>query len=88
MIPLNYAILKHYSTCKDACTDDVINALKKDYGNFRMLNPAAVQEALMTGEQNGLLEESRFDMDKSNKLRIYYKVTDYGMQMIENYINR
>lgn len=86
MIPLNYAILKHFMTCKDACVADVIEALKKDYGKFKMLKPANVQEALMTGEQNGLLEESRFDMDSSNQLRIYYKVTDYGKDMVTNYI--
>ena len=45
-----------------------------------------MQEALMTAEKNGLLEESRFDLDANNDLRVYYKVTDYGKQMINDYI--
>lgn len=86
MMPLNYAILKHFATGEDASTADVIQALKPAYGKFKMLRPNAVQEALMTAEQNGLLEESRAEMDGGNNLRIYYKITDYGKSMVTNYI--
>ncbi len=51
-----------------------------------MLKFPAVQEGLMTAQQNGLLDETRFDLDEEGKLRVYWKVNDYGMQMINGYI--
>ncbi|ADK17011.1 MULTISPECIES: helix-turn-helix transcriptional regulator [Clostridium] len=86
MKPLNYAILKHFTTVKEACAEDVIEALKGDYGNFRALNKDAVIEALMTAEANGLLEETRFDEDKSGNLRVYYHANEEGAATINKYI--
>ncbi len=52
MKPLNFAILKYFTTVKEACADDVIEALKPQYGNFKALKKKAVIEALMTAEAN------------------------------------
>lgn len=86
MKPLYYAMLKYMTTVDEACVADCINALKGEYGSFKMCRPKPMQEALMTAEKNGLLDESRFDLDENNELRIYYKVNDYGAQMIRDYI--
>ena len=86
MKPLNYAILKHFTTVNEACADDVINALKGQYGNFKALRKAAVIEAIMTAEANGLLEETRFEMDKAGELRVYYHAHEEGANTINNYI--
>ena len=40
----------------------------------------------MTAEANGLLEETRFEMDKSNNLRIYYRAHEEGAATINKYI--
>ena len=87
MRPLYYAMLKWMTTVNEACVADAIDALKGEYGSFKMCRPKPMQEALMTAEKNGLLEESSFDVDEHNELRVYYKVTDYGKQMINDYIN-
>lgn len=86
MKPLNYAILKYFTTVEEACADDVINALKGEYGNFKALKKKAVITALMTAEANGLLEETRFDMDKSGELRVYYHAHEEGAATINKYI--
>lgn len=86
MKPLNYAILKYFTKVDEACADDVIEALKPQYGNFKMLKKKSVIEALMTAEQNGLIEESRFDLDKNGELRIFYHAHDEGRDTINNYI--
>jgi hypothetical protein len=86
MKPLNYAILKHFTKVKEACADDVIGALKGVYGSFKALSKDAVIEALMTAEQNGLLQESRFDMDSQGKLRVYYRAHEEGAATINKYI--
>lgn len=86
MKPLNYAILKHFTKVKEACAEDVIEALKEEYGHFKALNNDEVVNALMTAETNGLLEETRFEMDKSNSLRIYYHAHAEGADTINKYI--
>lgn len=86
MKPLNFAILKYITTVDEACADDVIEALKPEYGNFRMLRKKSVIEALMTAEQNGLIEESRFDLDENGELRNYYRAHEEGKATINSYI--
>jgi DNA-binding PadR family transcriptional regulator len=86
MQPLNYAILKYFTTVKEACADDVIDALKAQYGNFKALRKPAVIEAIMTAEANGLLEETRYDVDKQGELRVYYHAHKEGADTINSYI--
>ncbi len=86
MKPLNYAILKHFTKVNEACAVDVIEALKGEYGHFKTLKKPAVIEAIMTAEANGLLEETRFDMDKNGELRVYYHAHEEGAATINSYI--
>ncbi|MFV0518548.1 MAG: hypothetical protein ACK5MV_14245 [Aminipila sp.] len=86
MRPLNYAILKYFTTVKEACADDVIEALKGQYGNFKALRKPAVIEAIMTGEANGLLEETRYELDSKGELRVYYHAHKEGADTINTYI--
>jgi DNA-binding PadR family transcriptional regulator len=86
MKPLNYAILKYFTKVEEACADDVIEALKGEYGNFKALKKEAVITALMTAEANGLIEETRFELDKSNQLRVYYHAHGEGAATINKYI--
>ena len=66
--------------------DDVMAALRGEYGTFKAFKKASVVNALMTAEANGLLEESRFDMDGSNDLRVYYRAHAEGAATINRYI--
>ena len=86
MKPLNFAILKHFTKVKGACADDVIEALKGQYGKFKAFTKNDIISALMTGEANGLLQEKSFDMDESGNLRIYYHANEEGAATINNYI--
>lgn len=86
MKPLNYAILKHFTSVKEACADDVMKALKGQYGSFKAFQKKSVVSALMTAEANGLLEETRFDMDAKNELRVYYRAHAEGAATINRYI--
>ena len=87
MKPLYYAIMKYMTKVDKASNLDVINALKNEYGNFKMLRPEAVEEALMTAKANGILDEAGVELEEENKLIIFYKVTDYGREMIDRFIS-
>ena len=86
MQPLNYAILKHFTTVQEACADDVMSALQNRYGHYAAFKKNAVINALMTAEANGLLEEVRFDLDHANELRVYYRAHAEGAATINRYI--
>lgn len=86
MKPLNYAILKYFTTVEEACADDVIEALKDVYGKFKAFNKKAVTTALLTAEANALIEETRFDMNNNGELRVYYHAPEEGAATINKYI--
>lgn len=86
MMPLNYAILKYFTTVERACADDVITALKPEYGHFKGLRKPKVIEALMTAEKNALLEEAGYDLDDKGALRVFYATTPESRATIKRYI--
>lgn len=86
MKPLNYAILKHMTKVDEACTEDVMDALRGEYGSFKAFNKKDVLSALMTAEVNGLLEEARFDLDQNNEVRVYFRAHAEGAATINQYI--
>jgi len=86
MRPLNYAILKLFEDGSEIDVQGVITKLDVDYSSFSAFKPKAINESLMSAEKNGLLEESNWELDDKGELHVYYKATDYGLEMIGNYI--
>jgi len=86
MKPLNYAILKYFTTTFEADAEMVLEDLRGEYGHFRTFKKKAIIESLMTAEANGLLEETRFDTDDSGNLRVFYHAPPEGIQTINRYI--
>ncbi|MDO4281421.1 MAG: hypothetical protein Q4C56_07315 [Peptococcaceae bacterium] len=86
MMPLNYAILDYFTHTDRACADEIIAALAPRYGKMRGLRKAAVIDALMTAEKNGLIEEDGCDLDDGDDLRVYYKASEEGRATIRKYV--
>ena len=83
--PLNLAIIKYFTTVKEACAEEVLEALKKEYHGFRMLNIKAIYETLFTAEINGFLKETRYELDGDN-LKVFYQAPEEGKAIINKYI--
>ena len=86
MMALNYAILKMFTKIDEGCADTVIETLKGQYGAFKAFKKNEIINALMTAEANGLLEESRFELDSNNELKVYYRAHEEGAATINKYI--
>jgi DNA-binding PadR family transcriptional regulator len=86
MLPLNYAILKFIEEGAEGDATAIMECLRHTYDRFRTFHKKAVIEALMTAEANGLLEETRYELDSGGCLAQYYKATDSGIAMIRKYI--
>ena len=88
LMPLYYAIVKHFMDGEEHSADDVISALEPLYGGYKLLTKKDVEEALDTAKENGLLDEERCDLDTDGALRIFYRVNDFGRDMIDRYIGK
>lgn len=88
LMPLYYAIVKHFMDGNQHSVENVIDALKPNYGGYKLLTKKDVSEALATAKENGLLDESNYDIDDKGDLRIYYRVNDFGRDMIDRYIGK
>ena len=86
MMALNYAILKLFTKVDEGSVDTVIKTLKDQYGTFKAFKKNEIINALMTAEANGLLEESRFELDSNNELKVYYRAHEEGAATINKYI--
>lgn len=84
--PLNYAIIKLFMDGKSRCAEDVAAELAPDYRGHRLLAVPAVDEALMTAKENGLLDEVRFEPSDDTGIRVFYRLTGYGRDMVERYL--
>ncbi|WP_172136556.1 hypothetical protein [Adlercreutzia sp. ZJ473] len=88
LMPLHYAIVKHFEGGAEDCAEGVVHALAEDYGSYKLLTRPDVEEALATAKENGLLDETRCDLDEGGELRIYYRVSDFGADMMRRYLGR
>ena len=117
MRPLNYAMLKYFTTVDEACADDVMDALAGDYSTFTafkrdkpFLQPIADLNGKIVGcealvrwehkeygfltpikfipsfEKNGLIAESRVDLDPNGDLRVFYSASEEQRATIDSYI--
>ena len=86
MLPLNYAMLDYFVCHDEACVDDVMADLAAEYASFAAFARPRMQEALMTAEKNGLIGESRVDLDKNGDLRVFYSATPEQRDTINSYI--
>lgn len=88
MLPLNYAMLDYFVCHDEACVDDVMADLAAEYASFVAFARPRMQEALMTAHKNGLIDETRFDLNAEGELRVYYRASAEQRKVIGAYLSR
>jgi len=86
MRPFNYAILKYLTEVEKASAAQVYEALKGEYGNFKMCKEKAIFEALMTAEKNGLCEIVDYELDAQGNLVSYFGAPGEYSDIINKYV--
>lgn len=86
LMPLYYAIVKQFMDGNEYDASEIVALLEPSYSGYRLLTRKGVEEALATAKENGLLDESRYDVDEAGELRVFYRVNDFGREMIHRYI--
>jgi len=83
--PLNYAILLYFGRHADGNADAVMAALAPEYGSYRAFRRPAVIEALMTAKENGILEETGYELSGGG-LVVRYRLTDEGAGLMRRFL--
>ena len=60
--------------------------LAGEYASFSAFTKPRVQEALMRAEKNGLITESRLDLDAEGELRVFYCASLEQRKVISAYL--
>ena len=84
--PLYYAIVEHFGGGAEDDARGVVEALSVDYAGCKLLNEKDVSEALATAKENGILEESGYDVDEGGDLVVSYRMSEFGAKMVQRYL--
>ena len=87
LLPLHYAIIKHFENGVAACAQDVVAALKPAYSSYKLLSLHDVEETLATAKENGILEEADCTVNDDEGLTFYYRLSDFGKDMVGKYLD-
>ena len=87
LLPLHYAIIKHFENGVTACAQDVVAALEPAYSGYKLLSLHDVEETLATAKENGILEETDCTESNDGNLVFYYRLSDFGKEMVGKYLN-
>lgn len=85
--PLYYAIIGQFKDDAEHCAADIVAALESDYAGYKLLTNKDVEEALATAKENGILDETRADLDDNGQLRVFYRMSVFGGVMVNQYSN-
>lgn len=86
LMPLYYAIMKHFESGKADCAKGVMDALRSDYGSYKLFTVKDIEESLATAKENGLLDECDWQLDGHGNLQVFYQANDFGKDMIARYL--
>lgn len=84
--PLSYAIIRLFEDGETRCAADVVRELQPAYGGHKLLTEQDVDETLATAKENELLNVVRVELSNSGKVQIFFKISAYGLSMVERYL--
>lgn len=85
-LPLYYSILRYFEDGAIGDAVGVVHALQSAYAGSRQLTESHVGEALATAKENGLLDEVGCEQGDDERLRVLYRMNDFGREMVTRYI--
>jgi hypothetical protein len=85
-LPARMAVLNYLDKVGTADLQEVMADAKPTYGTEGQFTEDMYLEHLMSLEANGLVELTKYDLDKDENLRLHYHITDDGRASVTKYI--
>ena len=86
LLPARTAVLNYLYKVGSADVNEIMEALKPQYGNERQFTKKSYLDHVMSLEANGLLVLVGYELDKDGELALRYEINDDGKATVEKYI--
>ncbi len=77
-LPLRSRVLHYVSNSGSVTLDQVVDALKDEYGDEGQFKRSVIEGHLMALRAVGIIEVEKAELDDNDNLVLWYKITDYG----------
>lgn len=85
-LPLRFRILHYISTVDKACADEIMKALKPEYGKEKQFTKEVFVDHLLNMKANFIIDDNDLAFDDKGELIIYYSINDEGRRLLNKYL--
>lgn len=82
-LPVKFRVVQLIYQYEDISNQKILEILKNEYPHDRSVNLQGVENCLVTLSAVGLIELTSTTLDNNGKLKLCYKITDYGINLIK-----
>ena len=86
ILPLTFRVLHFLSTVKEATADHLMKELKAEYGTEKQFRRPNVSNILVSMKENGLIEDTKAELDREGELCVYYCISEEGSRLLTKYL--
>ena len=86
LLPARTAVLNHLYSVKNADINEIMEALKPQYGGERQFTKESYLDHVMSLEANGLLDLESYTLDGTGELSLRYSINQDGRTAVEKYV--
>ena len=85
-LPLRFRILHYISTVDKACADEIMKALRPEYGTEKQFTKKFLMDHLLDMKANFIIDDNDVALDGKGELIIYYSINDEGRRLLKKYL--
>lgn len=82
-MPVKFRILQAIYQKKKLSNQELLEILKKEYPLDRSVNEKGIEDCLLSLKTGRMIELAQVAEDNNGKLKLYFKITDYGMSRMK-----
>lgn len=84
--PIRFRVLQYMSTVTKVSPDNIMEAMRSEYGNERHFTKASFDDHAMSLKANGLLDDAGAELNDKKELVLYYSINDEGRRLLSKYM--
>ncbi|RRD94085.1 hypothetical protein EII17_09825 [Clostridiales bacterium COT073_COT-073] len=86
LLPARMAVLNRLSKVESASIEQMMEALRPEYGHEKQFNYNDYLEHMMALEANGYATLKKYEVDGNGKIILFYGITEDGKVSVEKYV--
>ncbi|SMC70298.1 hypothetical protein [Sporomusa malonica] len=86
LLPLRFRMLHYISTVDKTNVDEIMKALKPEYGTEKQFTKEVFVEHLMDLKANFVIDDNDVVLDNKGELVVYYSINDEGNRLLKKYL--